>query len=116
MWRIGSPLGAPVAPCDPRRPALLKVATRSTRYTSDRRERRSEAAGPAGRVVLVERIAEAYRRPAISQPHAFRPNEAAQESNLPTDGLHRPAGFEDIADLALERRLRVVSDHLSDHR
>src|SRR4029079_5757175 len=23
------------------------------------------------------------------------PNEAAQESNLPTDGLHRPAGFED---------------------
>src|SRR4029079_12117581 len=22
-------------------------------------------------------------------------NEAAQESNLPTDGLHRPAGFED---------------------
>src|SRR3954454_4393965 len=25
----------------------------------------------------------------------FRRNEAAQESNLPTDGLHRPAGFED---------------------
>jgi hypothetical protein len=25
----------------------------------------------------------------------IRPNEAAQESNLPTDGLHRPAGFQD---------------------
>ena len=41
---------------------------------------------------------------------------AAQESNLPTVGLQRPAGFEDSTSLALEGRLRVVSDHLSDHR
>ena len=31
-------------------------------------------------------------------------------------GLPRPAGFEDGGDLALEGRLRLVSDHLSDHR
>jgi hypothetical protein len=41
---------------------------------------------------------------------------AAQESNLPTDGLHRLAGFEDGRDLVLEGRLRVVSDHLSNRR
>ena len=43
-------------------------------------------------------------------------NGAAQESNLPTVGLPRPAGFEDGASLALGARLRVVSDRLSDRR
>jgi hypothetical protein len=33
---------------------------------------------------------------------------AAQESNLPTDGLHRPAGFEDRTGLALRDALRGV--------
>ena len=33
---------------------------------------------------------------------------AAQESNLPTVGLPRPAGFEDVADLALPAGLQRV--------
>ena len=41
---------------------------------------------------------------------------AAQESNLPTVGLPRPAGFEDGQVLGLGAGLQVVSDHLSDHR
>jgi hypothetical protein len=41
---------------------------------------------------------------------------AAQESNLPTHGLHALADFEDGADFVLEGRLRVVSDHMCDHR
>ena len=40
---------------------------------------------------------------------------AAQESNLPTDGLHRPAGFEDGAGLALGGRSEAMRDHPSDH-
>ena len=40
---------------------------------------------------------------------------AAQESNLPTVGLPRPAGFEDGDALALGGRLQAVSDRLSDH-
>jgi hypothetical protein len=46
---------------------------------------------------------------------AFRPSGAAQESNLPTHGLHAPAGFEDGADLALLAVCRAVGDHPSDH-
>jgi hypothetical protein len=45
----------------------------------------------------------------------FLESGAAQESNLPTDGLHAPAGFEEGRDLALRAGVRVVSDHLGDH-
>ena len=38
--------------------------------------------------------------PIRSTPRGFRRSGAAQESNLTTDGLHRPAGFEDRGDLA----------------
>ena len=52
----------------------------------------------------------------LAAPRAIRLSGAAQESNLPTVGLPRPAGFEDSADSALGVPLRVVSDHPSDHR
>ena len=42
------------------------------------------------------------------------PNGAAQESNLPTDGLHRPAGFEDETDSSLGEGLSLLSGILSD--
>jgi hypothetical protein len=46
----------------------------------------------------------------------FRSSGAAQESNLPTDGLHRPAGFEVEARLNLGERFRRLSGILSDTR
>jgi hypothetical protein len=50
-----------------------------------------------------------------AQPWPIASSGAAQESNLPTLGRPRPAGFEDGAHLVLEQRLRVVSDPLCDH-
>ncbi len=44
----------------------------------------------------------------MAQPYGFRPSGAAQESNLPTDGLHRPAGFEGRKGLALQAAPRGV--------
>jgi hypothetical protein len=44
----------------------------------------------------------------LAQPCAFRPSGAAQESNLPTVGLPRPAGFEDGSDLARGTALRAA--------
>ena len=49
-------------------------------------------------------LAGAGRYRDFGQPCAFEPNGAAQESNLPTHGLHAPAGFEDEAGLAQQRR------------
>jgi hypothetical protein len=44
-----------------------------------------------------------------AQPWAVRPSGAAQESNLPTVGLPRPAGFEVLAQLAVGERFGGVS-------
>jgi hypothetical protein len=40
-------------------------------------------------------VARPPQTPAAAQQSRKTASEAAQESNLPTDGLHRPAGFED---------------------
>jgi hypothetical protein len=67
--------------------------------------------------VLNEEVEAAGKPPLkLSGETPFGLSGAAQESNLPTHGLHAPAGFEDCSDLALGAGLQVVSDHLSDHR
>jgi len=50
------------------------------------------------------------------QPCTFRPSGAAQESNLPTVGLPRPAGFEVETALNLGARFGGVSGILSGTR
>ncbi len=64
--------------------AVFTDPVRSTRATVSSRCTQCENCHPTGRSTC-----------STARNHAGFASGAAQESNLPTDGLHRPAGFED---------------------